>query len=107
MRCLCAFGHYYVEGVGYATVQAISAGPIDRRGRLLLLLFVCKLAATSLSLGSGSSGGIFSPSLFMGAALGGAFCNACLSAGLPLQPMLRVSRWSEWGQWSGPERARR
>ena len=29
--------------------------------------------ATSLSLGSGSSGGIFSPSLFMGATLGGAF----------------------------------
>src|SRR6516225_6484550 len=40
---------------------------------LLTLLFACKLAATCLSLGSGSSGGIFSPSLFMGATLGGAF----------------------------------
>jgi len=40
---------------------------------LLGLLFLCKLTATSLSLGSGSSGGIFSPSLFMGATLGGAF----------------------------------
>lgn len=39
----------------------------------MALLFVSKLAATSLSLGSGSSGGIFSPSLFMGATLGGAF----------------------------------
>jgi CIC family chloride channel protein len=31
------------------------------------------LLATSVSLGSGASGGIFSPSLFMGATLGGAF----------------------------------
>jgi CIC family chloride channel protein len=31
--------------------------------------------ATSVSLGSGSSGGIFSPSLFMGAALGAAFAS--------------------------------
>ena len=42
---------------------------------LLALLFVCKLAATSVSLGSGSSGGIFSPSLFMGATLGAAFAG--------------------------------
>ena len=40
---------------------------------LLALLFVAKLAATSMSLGSGASGGIFSPSLFMGATIGGAF----------------------------------
>jgi CIC family chloride channel protein len=32
-----------------------------------------KLAATSLTLGSGASGGIFSPSLFMGACLGSAY----------------------------------
>lgn len=65
-------GEYYVDGVGYATIQAILGG---QKGffALLALLFVCKLLATSLSLGSGSSGGIFSPSLFMGATLGGAF----------------------------------
>ena len=40
---------------------------------LLLLLFAAKLFATSLNLGSGASGGIFSPSLFMGATVGGAF----------------------------------
>ncbi len=72
------FGHYYVEGVGYATVQAILVGQLAASG-LLLLLFFCKLLATSLSLGSGSSGGIFSPSLFMGATIGGAFA-AMLSA---------------------------
>src|SRR6185437_14565013 len=42
-------------------------------GWLLALLFVCKLMATSLSLGAGSSGGIFSPSLIMGSTLGAAF----------------------------------
>jgi CIC family chloride channel protein len=66
------FGHYYVEGVGYATVQDVLLGGLAT-APLLGLLFVCKLTATSLSLGSGSSGGIFSPSLFMGATLRGAF----------------------------------
>lgn len=71
------FGHYYVEGVGYATVQAILLGQITLI--VLPLLFVSKLFATSVSLGSGASGGIFSPSLYMGATLGGAF-GALVSA---------------------------
>jgi CIC family chloride channel protein len=66
------FGHYYVEGVGYATVQAILLGQLSAAG-LLFVLFFGKLFATSVSLGSGSSGGIFSPSLFMGATIGGGF----------------------------------
>ncbi len=49
------------------------------------LLGLCKALATSISLGSGSSGGIFSPSLFMGAALGGAFAALWNVAGLPIQ----------------------
>ena len=47
------FGHYFVEGVGYSTVQAILLGQLTGAA-LLFLLFVCKLLATSLSLGSGS-----------------------------------------------------
>lgn len=66
------YGHYYVEGVGYATIQAILSGQLTSTS-LLALLFVCKVAATSISLSSGSSGGVFSPSLYMGATLGGAF----------------------------------
>jgi CIC family chloride channel protein len=65
-------GHYHVEGVGYATIQDVLLGGLSA-APFLALLFFSKLAATSLSLGSGSSGGIFSPSLFMGATLGGAF----------------------------------
>jgi CIC family chloride channel protein len=77
------FGHYYVEGVGYATVQAILLGQLSAVG-LLALLFVCKMLATSLSLGSGSSGGIFSPSLYMGATIGGAFAAMLLAMHLPV-----------------------
>ncbi|HEY0747309.1 MAG TPA: chloride channel protein [Steroidobacteraceae bacterium] len=77
-------GQYYVDGVGYATVQAVLAGQISTFW-LLGLLFICKMLATSLSLGSGSSGGIFSPSLFMGATLGGSFAALLNAAGLPIQ----------------------
>lgn len=69
---LKGFGHYYVEGVGYATIQDLltnSAYPIY----LLVVLFVAKLLATSLTLGSGASGGVFSPSLFLGATSGAAW----------------------------------
>jgi CIC family chloride channel protein len=77
------FGHYYVEGVGYSTIQAIVFGQLNASW-LLALLFVCKLFATTTSLGSGSSGGIFSPSLFMGATLGGAFASALIAVHVPL-----------------------
>ncbi|HEY2021012.1 chloride channel protein [Paraburkholderia sp.] len=67
-------GHYYVEGVGYAAIQATLYGQLQGGG-FLLLLALCKTLATSVSLGSGSSGGVFSPSLFIGAALGAAFAS--------------------------------
>lgn len=65
-------GHYFVEGVGYSSVQSILLDGMHALP-LLVILLLCKLAATCLSLGSGASGGIFSPSLFIGASLGGAF----------------------------------
>jgi CIC family chloride channel protein len=77
------FGHYYVEGVGYATVQAIVFGQMTAAW-LLALLFIAKLFATTVSLGSGASGGIFSPSLFMGATIGGAFASALAGLHVPL-----------------------
>jgi chloride channel protein, CIC family len=66
------FGHYYVEGVGYATIQDVLSG-VQFPFYLLLLLFVAKLVATCLTLGSGASGGVFSPALFLGATAGGVF----------------------------------
>jgi CIC family chloride channel protein len=77
------FGQYYVDGVGYATVQAVLAGEMSTFW-LLGLLSVCKVLATALSLGSGSSGGIFSPSLFMGATLGGGFAALLNAVGFPI-----------------------
>jgi CIC family chloride channel protein len=65
-------GHYQIDGVGYSTIEAVMMGGLAT-APFLALLFASKLTATSLSLGSGSSGGIFSPSLYMGATLGGAF----------------------------------
>jgi CIC family chloride channel protein len=67
-----AFGHYYIDSVGYGTIQAILDGNMTSVW-LMALLFFGKLFATTISLGSGSSGGVFSPSLFLGATLGGAF----------------------------------
>lgn len=65
-------GHYYVQGVGYATIIDILKEVLTHPW-LLLLLYIAKLLTTSLTLGSGASGGIFSPSLFLGATLGAAF----------------------------------
>lgn len=74
-------GQYHTAGVGYATIQQVLTGQIAGPG-FLLLLFAVKLLATSVSLGAGASGGVFSPSLFLGATLGGAF-GAGLDAAFP------------------------
>lgn len=55
---------------------------------VVLLLLVLKLLATALTLGSGGSGGVFAPGLFMGAMLGAGFgivMNA-LFPGIPAPP---------------------
>ncbi len=56
---------------GYETIKLTLYGQMGLA--LLLVLVVLKLIATSLTLGSGNSGGIFAPSLFMGAVAGGVF----------------------------------
>ncbi len=67
-----AFGHSYIDGVGYGVIQSVLNDQMTAAG-LLALLFCLKLLATTISLGCGASGGIFSPSLFLGATLGAAF----------------------------------
>ncbi|MFQ5630528.1 MAG: chloride channel protein, partial [bacterium] len=63
------FPHIY--GVGYDTMDMALRGELLWQW-LLLLVFV-KIIATSISLGSGGSGGVFAPSLFLGAMTGGFF----------------------------------
>lgn len=69
---MATFGHYYVEGVGYSTIQDVLSS-VQFPLYLLILLFAAKLLATSLTLGSGASGGVFSPALFLGAVAGAAY----------------------------------
>lgn len=60
-----------VLGVGYEAMdRAINA---SYGFHLLVSLAVLKIALTALCLGAGFGGGIFSPSLFIGAMIGGAF----------------------------------
>lgn len=56
-------------GVGYASINAELGGRIALGG--LATLLVVKLVIWSISLGSGTSGGILAPLLIMGAAMGG------------------------------------
>ncbi len=64
------YGHPFVNGVGYGTIQSVLDGRMTAPS-LLILLCAAKLLATSISLGSGASGGVFSPLLFIGSTLGG------------------------------------
>jgi chloride channel protein, CIC family len=59
-----------VLGVGYEHVGAVLNGGMALR--LMVLLLVLKLFAVTTSYASGNAGGIFGPSLFLGAMLGGA-----------------------------------
>ncbi len=60
-----------VFGGGYETIEAALRG--DLGWTLLATLLVIKIFATSVTIGSGGSGGVFAPSLFVGAAAGGLF----------------------------------
>jgi CIC family chloride channel protein len=63
-----------IFGVGYDTIEQVlhNGAPLH----LMALLVLVKLLATSLTIGSGGSGGVFAPSLFLGAMLGGSFGTA-------------------------------
>ncbi len=58
-----------VFGVGYSTITMALTGALP--AATLGLLLLAKVAATSITIGSGGSGGVFAPSLFLGATTGG------------------------------------
>ncbi|MBU0637811.1 MAG: chloride channel protein, partial [Planctomycetes bacterium] len=64
------FPHVY--GVGYEAIDEALAGGANLAWYLLLALVAIKILAVSITIGSGGSGGIFAPSLFIGAMAGGA-----------------------------------
>jgi len=65
-------GFYFPQifGSGLSTIENALLGGLGLQ--ILLALVFLKIIATSLSLASGSSGGVFAPALFIGAVLGGA-----------------------------------
>ncbi len=68
--CVGYFGLPEVMGAGYGAIdQAMHA---QFALKALLLLAVFKIAATTVSFSSGTPGGMFAPTLFIGAMLGGA-----------------------------------
>lgn len=78
-------GYYYVQGVGYATIMDVIRGTLTDPW-FLLGLAALKLLVTCLTLGSGGSGGVFSPALFMGATLGAA-CGIFWNRLMPSFPL--------------------
>ncbi|MFW9887758.1 MAG: chloride channel protein [Candidatus Thorarchaeota archaeon] len=76
-----------VMGVGYAFIDASLVGMVPLIA--LAILGIVKALVTSITLGSGGSGGVFAPTLFIGTALGGAFGLLCstLFPFLVSQPM--------------------
>jgi CIC family chloride channel protein len=89
-----------VFGVGYEAMEDALLG------KMLLgtmgLLILAKVLATSLTIGSGGSGGVFAPSLFIGAMLGGAFGTLAhqtlpgITAALASRPHRGPMPWWGW-----------
>ncbi len=61
----------HVFGVGYGSISAALEGQLPLA--MLGLLLGAKIVSTSITVGSGGSGGVFAPSLFLGAMSGGFF----------------------------------
>ncbi|MHA1582900.1 MAG: chloride channel protein [Candidatus Baldrarchaeia archaeon] len=64
------YPEYGIKGVGYEGVNMVLAGELTLFS--LLTLGILKMVATSCTIGSGGSGGIFAPSLYIGSMLGAA-----------------------------------
>ena len=68
---ILAMGIPQVLGSGYGLIQAALYGKVALW--IMLVVALAKILATSLTISSGGSGGVFAPSLVIGAMLGGAF----------------------------------
>ncbi len=81
-----------VLGGGYGWIQLAMDGHLPLR--LLLILPPAKILAMSLTVSSGGSGGVFAPSLYVGAMLGGALA---LMFHLPAAPFVIVGMSAVFG----------
>jgi chloride channel protein, CIC family len=75
-------------GVGYDTIGALLQGEVP--GRVLLGILVVKSIIWSVSLGSGTSGGVLAPLLLMGGALGGVAATVLPNEGPGFWPLVSM-----------------
>ena len=94
-----------VMGVGYEHVdRALNGGMVLQT---LVLLCALKLVATIVSYSSGNAGGIFAPSLYIGAMAGGAIGSSSTAWRPSRRLNLAPTRWSAWARCSPASSARR
>lgn len=77
---LLVFAYPEVSGGGFEFIDNLMAGlvPHSLWGVMLLLgIVLAKIVATALTVGSGGSGGVFGPSLFIGGVIGAMFAGIC------------------------------
>ena len=75
-------------GVGYDTIAALLQGDVPRR--VILGVLVVKSIIWSVSLGSGTSGGVLAPLLLMGGALGGVEAMVFPDVGVGFWPLVSM-----------------
>ena len=76
-------------GVGYETIGELLQGDVP--GRIILGILVVKAIIWSVSLGSGTSGGVLAPLLLMGGALGGVEAWYLPSMGVGFWPLVGMA----------------
>lgn len=74
---LGVIGYFYPEvfGTGYDTIRAMLNDQLTTSS--MLGISIAKFWALVISLGSGTTGGVFAPSLIVGGGIGGAFAIGC------------------------------
>jgi len=75
-------------GVGYDTIGSLLQGEVP--GRIILGILIVKSIIWSVSLGSGTSGGVLAPLLMMGGALGGVEAMAFPNEGVGFWPLVSM-----------------
>jgi CBS domain-containing protein len=76
-------------GVGYSTIGALLRGQVT--GQVILGVLLVKSVIWSVSLGSGTSGGVLAPLLMMGAALGGVEAGILPHEGAGFWPLVSMA----------------
>ncbi|MGQ9506154.1 MAG: chloride channel protein [Thermogutta sp.] len=74
---IALLGAPHVMAGGYGWIQKVILASADVPFQTALVLVMLKMLATCLTVGSGGSGGLFAPSLFVGAMTGAAFGQGC------------------------------